>query len=378
VVDFPFGQPVPVGVRIVSPLTGAPVTSGITTTYSITGPTSATPLVTGIGAAHLGEGIWGNAGEGPYSVAGNYRFVLAGFTATVDGVSRTWGAQEYTFAVGTPSQGQMTVRELLCGLCLPLQDGFVGTTTAAGALNGTTDGTLLDGRLINADGVVDDWKGSEVLPFQYHATTPFTIWSKSYRVKNFAPSTGTLTIQPVQPALIGSGVEYLFCNVNGLGFGVQERLRALRAALRRGGTRPASEQVSTTIAASTDEYSIPAHFVSITGARVRYSDGQADRWYPLGPTRLKGMVRPDRRLVTLRGLPTGMVVQLLGWARAVMPMFLAQYVDGPTDWYITQAAADLLKASANPVHQRLAGPLYQEAAATRPRRTPDANEIVLA
>ncbi len=376
--DFPIGQPVPVGIRIVSPLTGSPVTSGVTTTYSIYGPASATALVAAATATHLGDGIWGDPDEGPYTVAGTYRFVLAGFSATVDGTSRTWGAQEYTFAVGTPDPGALTLRDLLTAMCLPLDDGWVGTTTSAGALNGSTDGTLIDSRLINANGVTDDWMGTEVFPFQYHATTPFTIWSKPYRVKSYTPATGTLTLLPVQPALIASGVDYLACNVNGRGFGVQERLRALRGALRvAGATRRASVEVSTTIAFRTDEYAIPPQLVSLTGVALRYPTDQADRWTPLGPHLLKEAVRADRRLVTLRGWPAGTLVQLTGWAHAVMPPFLAQYVDGPCDWYITRAAADLLKASHLAEHQRMAGPLYQEAIATRPRRTPDANEIVL-
>ena len=376
--DFALGQPVPVGIRITSPLTGSPVTGGVTTTYSTYGPASATALVAGASAAHLGDGFWGDPDEGPYTVPGTYRFALAGFSATVDGVLRTWGAQEYSFEVGTPRRGAMTVRELLVALCLPLGDGWLGATTAAGALNGTTDGTLIDARLVNADGVTDDWKGTEILPFQHHASAPLTVWSAPYRVKGYAPATGTLTLQPVQPALIASGVDYLACNVNGRGFGVRERLAALRAALRLGGaTRRASVEVGLAVAQRTDEYAIPQQLASLTEVWVRGATDQVDRWTPLGPALLRGMVRADRRLVTLRGWPAGTVLRLDGRARATLPPFLAQYVGGPCDWYVTRAAADLLKASPLAEHQRMAGPLYQEAVATRPRRTPDANEIAL-
>lgn len=375
--DFPLGQPVPVGIRIVSPLTGSPVTSGVTTTYSTYGPASATALVAGASAAHLGDGVWGDPDEGPYTVPGTYRFVLAGFSATVDSVSRTWGAQEYTFEVGTPRAGALTLRDLLTALCLPLDDGWLGTTTTAGTI-AAGDGTVIDARLINADGVTDDWKGTEILPFQYNAATPLTIWSKSYRVKSYAIATGALTVQPAPPALIASGVDYLACNVNGRGFGVEQRLRALRAALRLGGaTRRASVEVSTTIATRTDEYAIPQQLATLTGVALRAPTDQADRWTPLGPQLLERAVRPDRRLVALRGWPAGTIVRLDGWARATLPAFLGQYVDGPGDWYVVRAAADLLKASGLAEHQRMAGPLYQEAGTTRPRRSPDPNEIRL-
>jgi hypothetical protein len=89
------------------------------------------------------------------------------------------------------------------------------------------------------------------------------------------------------------------------------------------------------------------------------------------------MLRADRRLLTLGGYAAGTVFRVDGWARAVFPPFLGQYVDGPVEWYVARAAADLLKASPTQARQRMAGPLFQEALATRPRRTPEANEVVL-
>lgn len=375
--DFPLGQPVPVGIRITSPLTGAPVTAGITTTYSIYGPTSATALVAGVSAANLGDGIWGGAAVGPYSTPGEYRFVLAGFSATVDGSSRTWGAQEYAFSVGTPGQGATTLLGLLAALCLPLDDGWQGITTAAGVVGAGT-GTLVDGNLINASGVADDYAGTELLPLQYTALPLTTARGMPYRVTAFAPSTGTLTFLPQPAALIASGVDYLACNVNGAGFGVAERLRALRAAFRLGGaTRRASVEVGLAAVDSVDEYALPQQLVSVTAVYARDSGGQADRWTRVGADRWRRMLRADRRLLTLGGYAAGTVFRVDGHARAVFPPFLGQYVDGPVEWYVARAAADLLKASPETARQRMAGPLFQEALATRPRRTPDANEVIL-
>lgn len=371
-IDVTVGQPY-TGALLIQDSNGAAVTSGVTGSMSLYGPSFATAIGGPTALSHFGEGNWGVTWAGSLlTTSGLYRYSVP--TITFGAVTLT--NQGGTFQVGYLTPGTLTLRDMLIALCLPLDDGFWGTTTSAGALNGSTDGTLIDSRLINANGVVDDYLGSEVLPFQ--SATPTSVLSKPYRVKAFAPSTGTVTLLPVQPALIASGTDYLFCNINGMGFGIQRRLLALRAALRKGGIQGrASDQVTVTAADSTDEYAIAQQLASITAVSAQLAGEQADRWTAVGPGRWPSMVRADRRLLTLRGYPTGSKFLVSGYARPELPYFLDHYVSGPTDWYITQAAADLLKASPLQEHQRKAGPLYQEAAATRPRRTPDANEIML-
>jgi hypothetical protein len=357
---------------LVTDSNGAPVTAGVTGSMSLYGPASATAIGGPTALTHLADGLWGVTWAGSLTgTPGEYRYLVPAlaFGAT------TLANQAGDFSAGVLPPGQRTLRDLLIALNLPLNDGWWGTASADGT-TGAASGTLIDSRLINASGVADDWAGSEVLPFQ--SAAPTSTRTRPYRVTGFAPTTGTLTVAPGPAALVASGTDYLLCNENGAGFGVQRRLQALQAALRMGGAaRRVSDQVSVVAAGDTDEYALPAALLTVSGVAARAAGGQADRWTPLAPDRWRRMLRADRRLLTLAGYAAGTLVRVEGYAYPSLPYFLDQFVEGPADWYVTRAAADLLKASPLAAHQRMAGPLFQEALATRPRRTPDPNEIVL-
>jgi hypothetical protein len=352
---------------------GRPVTSGVTGYLSLRGPASGTPIAAPTLMAHEGSGAWGVTWAGDnFPATGVYTYsapiVTSGSTVLYE--------QGGWFWAGLLPPGALTVWELLEALCLPLEDGWAGEATGDGTVGGGS-GTLVDARLATPDGVAGDWRGAEVLLRQ--PGYPPTVRSLPHRVTGFDPDTGALTLAPAPPAAIAAGTGYLLCDQGGARrLTVGRRLLALRAALRLGGaTRRASDGVALTIADAQDEYAIPDHLATVSRVSIGHDGDQGDRWWPLPPDEWPRLVRADRRLLTLRGYSAGSRVLLSGAARQALPDFLDAYVDGPSDWYVTRAAADLLKSSPIAAHQRMAGPLWQEAIVTRPRRTPDASEIRL-
>lgn len=371
-VDVGLGQPYRAAF-LVTDSNATPVTAGVTGSMSLYGPAAATAIGGPTALGHFGHGLWGVTWAGGLTATpGDYTYLVPALAFGATTLVNQAGA----FTAGVLPPGQRTLRDLLIALNLPLDDGSWGATTADGT-TAAASGTLIDSRLINAGGgVADDWVGSEVLAFQ--PGVPTSLRSRPYRVTAFAPTTGTLTIAPGPAALVANGTDYLLCNEGGDGFGVQPRLQALQAALRLGGAgRRVSDQVGVVAAGATDEYLLPPALLTVAAVYQRPAGGQADRWYPVGPDLWRRRLRADRRLLSLRDFAAGTSIRVEGYGQPNLPYFLDQYVEGPADWYVTRAAADLLKASPLAARQRMAGPLYQEALATRPRRTPDANEVVL-
>ena len=326
--DYALGAPATVALRLTDS-NGTPVTSGVTGTFTLYGPASATATSGPTALAHLGDGAWGVTFPATAMTAtGVYRAV----TGSVTYGSSTLGAQTVVFTVGVPSPVHKTLRECLVALYDELHDGLPGTTSSLG-----TTTTAVDSRRVNTNLTADEYVDSELLLLAPGSVTD----ANPLVVTSFTPASGTFTFAPAVTA-VASGTPYLLCNLRGQGYPVRDVRAKILAAWREIMPR---QQVIDTVSVATDgtyELAIPANWRDVDMVGLRNASTQP--WGALAPAYWEWDA-PRRLLRFAHQHAAGLAVRLEGTIDYAEPAFLNSVVQVPFGWLRDRVLGELLAGS---------------------------------
>jgi len=349
--DFRTGGPATVALPRITDAYGSPVTTGVTGTFSLYGPSSATAISTGSTLSHLGDGYWGFTFP-PASLVLNGAYKA--LAATVVYGSITLVNQAVLFTVGLPSPAFRTLRECVVSFYDELHDGLPGTVTSPG---GTS--TITDAARANSNFTADEYVDSEILILAPNAVTDtnpvvVTSWTPGTGAFNIAPSiTATTAAQP-----------YLLCNLRGNGYPFRDVKAKILTAWRD--VQP-TQYVVDEVSATTDgtfELTVPTQWRDITGVALRASSTQ--QWEDIAPAYFG--FDQERRIVRFTYQPSsGLAVRLEGRIDYNEPAFLNSIVSVPYAWLRDKVLGELLAGSNDKGNRQRAAVHLQRAQMRFPR-----------
>lgn len=346
--DVSIGAPYAPGF-VIKDSNNRPITSGITGSMTLYGPSSTTAVSGPTALSHLGAGFWGVVQAGSvHADSGLFKAVTGAITGTA-----TLGPQTMLYTVGVTPPNHRTLGECVADFAIELGDAVEGTAT------GGSTTTLVDSTRANANLDSSEWLDSELLILEPGAVTD----RNPQPVTAFTPASGTFTF-PTAVTAITAGVDYLLLNARGRGVTFAKLKRLIVAAWREvSPVQYVADEVNF-VTDSTYRLAVPAQWRGIED--VQWRGSASDPWSDIAEAYRP--FDPHRRYLNFtQSLASGMQLRVVGTIACAEPDALTSVVQVDYGWLRARVLGQLYAQSESRTDQQLAAVLLADAARAKPR-----------